>query len=282
MSRTTIVLVTFNSRRWIAPRLSGLAGESVVVVDNASSDGTADLVERDHADVRLIRNAQNRGYGRAANQGVEAAETEYAMILNPDVELGLDELRGLEEAARTLGDDWLFVAPETDMAPRPMPGSGGADDEGRIPIEWASGAALLCHVGRMRALGGFDENIFLFFEETDLCRRATGAGLSLWFVPAVRCRHEPGTSTPPDPALDRLRRWHYQWSALYFARKHRDWGRLASLLLRRGLLAGLQSLWVQDAGRRNRKRARAAACLAFMLGRRAFLPGGEPRALPRG
>src|SRR5919106_2449847 len=76
VATATVVIPTLNARELLRDALASLAGETVVVVDNASTDGTAELVERDFPGVRLLRNEENLGFGRAVNLGAAAAESD--------------------------------------------------------------------------------------------------------------------------------------------------------------------------------------------------------------
>src|SRR5947207_1339500 len=86
MNQTGVVVVTYNSADVIVTCLDSCALQRTVVVDNASSDSTRELVRQRPA-VKLISNATNRGFAAAANQGVQALETELVLLLNPDAEL---------------------------------------------------------------------------------------------------------------------------------------------------------------------------------------------------
>jgi GT2 family glycosyltransferase len=163
----------------------------VIVVDNASSDGSSELISSSFPEVELIENAVNSGYGRAANLGFERVTTPYALLMNPDARITAEGIGDLEAEARGLADDWLFIAPNI-----------GLDPEARVRmtptldrIRMAAGAAYLFDMESFRRLGGFDPNIFLFFEETDLCRRACAANLDMYYAHSIPVEHEIGTST---------------------------------------------------------------------------------------
>src|SRR5579862_8576824 len=98
-SETTIVVVSYNCRDALLQCLSKLATQDdclpIIVVDNASTDGSADMVARDFPKTQLIKNAENRGFAAACNQGVRACATSFILLLNPDTLLPMAELKKL-------------------------------------------------------------------------------------------------------------------------------------------------------------------------------------------
>lgn len=270
---STIVIVGYKSAHLLPARLAAYGEGPLVFVDNASGDGSAEQVEALAPNATVIRNAQNVGYGRAANQAIADVETEMALLLNPDVEMDESQILALETEARRLSGDWLVLVPNTGMPP-----DGAAPvRDGLERVESVSGAAMLFSVARFRALGGFDPAIFLFFEETDLCRRAEAAGLGQYALPGLQVAHPLGTSAPASREGDYLRKWHYQWSKLYFARKHRLWGRLLTSVFSNLVSASWKLRQLDPASPHFiRCHARRSATLHFLAGRGAFAASGDP------
>lgn len=289
---TTLVIVSYNSAHLLDERLREYAGLPIVVVDNASSDDTAALIASSFPDVRFIQNVVNSGYGRAANRGFEEVDTPYALLLNPDARMTRESIGALEAEARALHGEWLFVAPNTGLPPTfpPAPPAtfppSSTTSPGRVSgvltrVSAASGAALFFDMKQLRALEGFDPNIFLFFEETDLCRRAMNAGVQMYFAPEIHVEHELGTSTHRSIALEYVRKWHYNWSSLYFSRKHHLWKRLAGTIWKNGVVAAFKLRGLpRDELRYALCHARHHSARAFLAGRSAFLPSGEPYREP--
>jgi N-acetylglucosaminyl-diphospho-decaprenol L-rhamnosyltransferase len=219
----------------------------IVVIDNASTDGSdRALVER-FADLRLIRNAANVGFAAAANQGVRATTARYVLLLNPDATLcpgALDALaRALDEqpAAAVVGA--LVRNPDGSIQPtrrrfpsiwqsmlhgivgifRPdNPGTraytlSDADLPTLTPIDWVAGTAMALRREDFEAIGGFDESYFFFVEDVDLCKRVWEAGRQVWFQPAAEVIHAWGGSWTQRP----LRFiWLHQWNLFRYVRKH--------------------------------------------------------------
>jgi len=212
-AKVSVVVVSYNTRDWLSACLGAMAGASaahdveVTVVDNASGDGSADLVAEEFPDVRLVRNDANVGFGRAVNQGAALASGDYLLLTNPDGYLRPGAIDRLVAFARS-HPDYVVVGgrvetPGGELDPRSCwaapslwsltasalmlstlrPGSTLFDPEamgdyGRDhprPVDIVSGCLLLISLSDWRALGGFDERYFVYGEDADLCLRATAA-----------------------------------------------------------------------------------------------------------
>src|SRR4051812_46406639 len=193
----SVVVVTYNALPWIEPCLQSVQGNEVIVVDNGSTDGTLELV-RDRFPVARVIEQENRGFGAGNNAGMRAANGRYAFLLNADawvVDDALDVLAGyLDEHADVaiagprlsnqdgslqrsvrgfptlwrLATEYLFLrklAPQT-QAFNAFYGGGFDHDEIR-EVESLYGAALLVRLEAADVVGLFDEDFFMFSEETD-------------------------------------------------------------------------------------------------------------------
>ena len=245
-----IVIVTFNSRAEIGPCLDSLRGcvAEVVVVDNASLDGTAAEVRS--RKVRLIANAVNRGFAAAVNQGFALLATPYVLLLNPDAELlgGLDAMRQacdlpqsagaggrLEDADGRLQAGFMVrqlpgpldLILEVLLLNRMVPNNPlNRQYRGlqlnyniRILVEQPAGAFLMVRRAVWEELGGFDESFFpLWFEDVDFCRRVKDRGYRLFYVPEARARHRGGHSI--SGLSVEKRRVYWYGSLLRYSAKH--------------------------------------------------------------
>ena len=241
MNRPVIALIAaWNSAGVLPACLAALARENVpaIVADNASTDESAALAEA--AGARVIRNARNEGFGRAINIAARAAEAEWLLIINPDCVLEAGAMAALLEAAarypqaaalapRLIEDDGRFffqnrsMLSESVIRDKSVTVRGGARENlpsGDCCAPFLSGACLMVKLEVFLALGGFDENIFLFYEDDDLCRRLCDAGHALMHVHAAVARHQRGASSAPAKGARFRARWHMAWSRIYAAKKH--------------------------------------------------------------
>jgi N-acetylglucosaminyl-diphospho-decaprenol L-rhamnosyltransferase len=246
------VIVTYNSADVINSCLQALSNMSpettAIIVDNASSDKTVNLV-RSRSGARLIANSENRGFGAAANQGAgESSESDFILLLNPDVELltPVDELkesagkcglaagRLVDQAGRTqagftmrrfptpaalicelFGINRLWPANPVNRRYRCL----DEDYDQPAMVEQPAGAFLMVRRDVWEKLGGFDEQFHpVWFEDVDLCRRAVNEGYQIAYCPGVIARHAGGHSVGKVPQSQRAAFWCV--SLLRYGAKH--------------------------------------------------------------
>jgi GT2 family glycosyltransferase len=214
----------------------------VVAVNNSQVDSAEIAAICDRFGVTMIQNAENVGYGRGCNIGARRMrDSRYTLFLNPDVRFAPQSLRRMVEIAdahpdivalgplqsgrdgrvrgkrRSVGQGPTFGAPLRDGDC-----SGAVVDTGFI-----SGGALMVRTDVFLRIGGFDERIFLFHEDDDLCLRLARHG-RLAYATDIVVDHRYGSSTPRTDELTRVRSWHLGFSRVYVIRKHH--GRRAALI----------------------------------------------------
>jgi N-acetylglucosaminyl-diphospho-decaprenol L-rhamnosyltransferase len=227
-----VVVVNWNAGPQLAACLASLRGsdqtgfslERVVMVDNASHDGSADQLEGGDPPVTLIRNEENRGFAAACNQGARGSRADYLLFLNPDARLHEDSLRRAVEfmqasqhaeigicGIRLVGDDGhvsrscaqfpsaaQFIAHACGLT-RILPPRAGVDfmmsgwphDTDRS-VDHVIGAFFLVRRTLFEALAGFDERYFVYFEDLDFSLRARRAGYGSYYLASAEAFHKGG------------------------------------------------------------------------------------------
>jgi N-acetylglucosaminyl-diphospho-decaprenol L-rhamnosyltransferase len=232
-SDVTAIVVTFDSAHALPECLGALRADDVpvIVVDNASTDDTVAVAEGWGA--RVIRNAHNEGYGRANNVGARAADAEFILIVNPDCVVDKGAVAALVDAARRYPDAAFFAPQIVEPSgrvfyqPRSLLATTLTNPDGKLVLPegeacapFFSGACFLMRRDVFLKLGGFDDNIFLFYEDDDLCRRVADSGSALIYVPQAVVRHGRGQSSGEKPGRIFASRWHQAWSRAYVSRKY--------------------------------------------------------------
>jgi N-acetylglucosaminyl-diphospho-decaprenol L-rhamnosyltransferase len=190
----SLIVVTYNSAPLLPDFFAALATTKyapyeVLIVDNASQDGTPQLVAAEYTAARLLVNRENLGFGRACNQGARAARGELLVFLNPDVFVTPDWLAIL---VRRMAEhpDAAIICPTTLYPGQAAPvATVLAEDSAAVP-----GCAMLMPRVAWQELGGFDERIFLYWEDTELCWRAWLLGRSVLVDLEALVYHERGGS----------------------------------------------------------------------------------------
>lgn len=223
-TRALLSACLLSLRAALGDRLAAGAAE-VIVVDNASGDGSAERVRDRFPEVRLIENRENEGYAAGNNQGIAAARGRNVMLLNPDTEVARAAVERLEaclaEHPRAGAAAPMLVHPDgrpqpslrgfptplallgavTGLAQLAPAGSPLAAYQPRaLPVSPAvvdqpMASCLLLRGEALRAAGGFDEAFPIFFNDVDLCWRLRQAGWEIWFIPEARVVHHGGAST---------------------------------------------------------------------------------------
>lgn len=270
-SSITIAIVSYNSYDAINRCMSGIIKSQaypVIVVDNASSDGSAQKLKNGYPYIQVIKSTRNLGYGRAANLAISRATTPYVFLVNPDLKLTLEAMARLELLVRSLEPSPTVLAP----AVRPK----DHVCQGVVRRNWVIGAAMLFDVSRLKEVGLFDENIFLFSEETDLCLRIRKAGQHIMLDTDTYIEHLSGQSSTPSPSIEDLKNWHFAWSHMYFYHKHNlDKGKKNPY--RVVAIYWLKSMIATNREKRAKYRARFLGARSFLRGAPAILPGGSPQ-----
>ncbi|HVP14747.1 MAG TPA: glycosyltransferase family 2 protein [Terriglobales bacterium] len=251
--RLAIVIVSYEAREHLARCLRSIAKNappfpvSVIVVDNASRDGSPEMVRSEFPDVTLIANQENRGFGPACNQGWRASDSDHVLLLNSDTEVLPGSLEGMVNA--------LDARPRSGvLTPLVVDGRGEVIQMswGWEPLFWGEilqktfspralersrwrralvrrlqrrecraailcGAALLVRREALEQVGGMDEGYVFYLEDSDLCTRLRKAGWLATFHPGESIVHHLGKSSASQPARAALL---FHQSQLLYYRRH--------------------------------------------------------------
>ena len=301
----SIVIVNWNTAALLRDCLASLPAacgdvtREVLVVDNASRDGSAALVRREFPAVTVLEPGANLGFAAGNNRALPRCRGDFVLLLNPDTVCPPGSLARLVDFARrtpglgaagprlvdadgrptiTWGwfpaprHHWLgFVDPARRLAfagwgervvhvPRP--------DEPSRRVDYVAGACLLMPRAALERVGPLDERFFLYFEETDWCRRAKDAGLAVWYCAECEVVHLEGraAATVSDFSLRQ-----FQHSYRLFLRKHDGRGRELETRLAQACEYGLKGLLRRLAALRGGPAREANRALARQYGARARL-----------
>ena len=252
-ARLDVVIVSYRSRDLLDRCLRSLeqnpagAPTTVAVIDNASGDGTAELVARDFPEVRLRASDRNLGFAAASNLGVDAGTAPYVLLLNPDtvVEQGcLDRLLALMDerpevgisGPRLMREDGELDHAAKRSFPTPASAFGYFSGMARLsrgegalaqytapgvvsgPVDAVNGAFMLIRREMLEQVGGLDEGYWMYMEDLDLCYRASRAGWTVWYEPSATATHVKGGSSGRIRGPRLVYAFHYGMYRFY--RKH--------------------------------------------------------------
>jgi GT2 family glycosyltransferase len=277
-TKASVIIVSYNTRdllRTCLQCLHAAIGDcriEIIVVENASRDGSADMVAHEFPLVRLVRNTSNLGFAAANNIGFKLARGRYIILLNPDAQIQADALAGAiirmdssprvgmaggrlvdrdgrdQPSARhfpSLLNEVLAISGLAARFPRSRLfgrfDRTWADPGEAAEVDWVPGAYAIIRRDALHATGPFDERFFLYYEEVDLCRRFKAAGWQIWYWPEIIIHHLGGESSRTvenaeiSSSGSQLVLWRMRSALLYYRKHH---GRLGA-----GLLACLETGW---------------------------------------
>jgi GT2 family glycosyltransferase len=278
LSQLSIIIVSWNVRELLRACLASLPCEAeTIVVDNASSDGSAEMVRRDFPHVRLLANAENRGFTGGNNDGLRLATKPWVLFLNPDTVVQDDALpllvahlqahpdvgvvgpqlrygdgslqsscRRFPTLATALFEStplaWHWPAERNPWARRYHMTdtlAGGVQE-----VDWLVGAALLTRHDVLAQVGGFDEEYFMYSEELDWQRRVKQVGWKIVYLPDAIITHYEGKSSEQAAAARHIR---FNRSKVRYFRKHH--GPQQGEFLRVALLVMFGFEWTVEAAK---------------------------------
>ncbi len=262
MADLSIILVTFNPGDLVIRCLQSVSEDAagldaeIIVVDNASHDGTPERIAEAFSGMRLIRNTENRGFAAANNQALAQATGDFILLLNPDVvvqagalhamikgltahpQAGIVGARMLDGAghvaltaypAYTVGTIlWQYLGFDRVFLYHVFGRYRRACEQAGEPfrVAWVQGSCLMLRREVYEQVGGLDEGLFLFTEEPDYCERALRAGWETIYLPGAVVTHYASSSVA---RYDALRVRHYHLSPLHYFRKRGKEGAVLAL-----------------------------------------------------
>lgn len=235
-AKVSVIIVSYNSEDFIEKCLvslrviakQSLLGSEIIVLDNGSTDKTAEIIEK-FPEIKLIKSNENLGFAKGNNKAVKEASGDYLFFLNPDTEIPKPASQGEQvrddanffyELISFYGktSDVGIVAPRLVMengqvqsSVRKLPTILGAfkeyilgmqneysqyvpDGSSPVEVEMVYGAAMLIKKDLFEKMGGFNEKYFLYYEDADLCKRVRESGKKIFYHPGVSVKHLVGAT----------------------------------------------------------------------------------------
>jgi GT2 family glycosyltransferase len=255
----SVIIVSFNSLSYLKNCLDSIIkfcpdlGQNdyeVIIVDNYSTDGTADFIEKNYLKysfVRLIKNEINMGFSHANNLAIKNSNSKYYFLLNSDTEVYENSINGLIDFFKSSSKEGINIGVagpkiinsdgSLQLSCRRFPSFinaafytilagikpdnrfsrryklADADRSRPFEVDWVSGSAMMISGDAIRHVGMFDENYFMYVEDVDLCYRMWHSGFKVYYYPLVKILHHIGGSGVSDLMLPQIR---MQKSVLYF------------------------------------------------------------------
>ncbi len=252
----SICIVTHNCSQILTRCLKSLSVTSgtnnleIIVVDNHSIDNTKYMIQKDFHNVHLIYNKNNLGFAVAINQAIDVAVGRYIVILNPDTIVNLDSLSILAEfmdrhpntgmcGPKVINEDGTFQKSCRRGESRPLAVMSYIfgldklfpmntsfnryhlnyiDENMQTKVRGLSGSCMMIRYSTLNIIGNFDEQFFLYQEDSDICLRALNNGWDINYIPKAEIIHTGGAGGTDSHFIFLLYQWHLSYFKLY--RKH--------------------------------------------------------------
>ena len=230
----TIIIISHNSKKKVIKLIRNISNDvKMIIVENSQDKSIEKELSNFKKNVELIF-SENNGYGSAINLARTRVTTKYFFVLNPDMQKIDDKLISVfYESAKELNDNFGALGPRFENVSEKSHKQSNINEK-YGQIESISGSAMFFCSEVFDKNRGFDENFFLYFEETDYCFRSNKNNFKIYQVNSQKVYHDIGTSVEIKNEEDvnklkNLYTWHFIWSKFYYYKKR--YGKLLALIL---------------------------------------------------
>ena len=287
----TIVIVTYRTdEKILTDCLNSIDPQiNILIVENSKNNKFKEKLENKYPNLNVVLSGRNLGYGAGNNFGLTRVKTKFALILNPDVTL---EQNFIKELDKYLDQQINFHIMGVNYRNETQWKSSGffsefdkkiklkheekSNHDSLEVVDWIAGYTMLINLEKFESRKLFDENIFLYFEDFDLCRRIKSIEGKIYSSKDLLARHlgkKGSTDQDYNLEFEILRNWHWMWSTFYYHKKY--YGHLYAVYKNYGkLFRSIFNLFLYTIlfNTKNRKiySARASGLLNAMLGKKSW------------
>jgi N-acetylglucosaminyl-diphospho-decaprenol L-rhamnosyltransferase len=223
----TFLIVTFKSGESIHRCVDLIPKKyPILVIENSANNFFKSDLEKKYNNVKCILAGENLGFGKASNLGLNLVKSKYAFLINPDTLLTSNTTEQLIHYSQKINDFALLSPVMID-----------AEDKNYriykkklllinkseyLEVDFIKGFSMFFNMSKFKSIGFFDEKIFLYFEEDDLCRRVRNLNQKIYVIFSSKITHQGGQSHNEEfnEEMDHSRHWHHMWSYYYYNKKH--------------------------------------------------------------
>ncbi len=250
----SIIIVNFNAVKILKNCLDSIqqnttVSHEIILIDNHSIDGSVAFIRDNYPKIKFIENQENLGFSRANNQGLEIAQGDYVLFLNNDTELLPDSLERLLQFLQenpevgavgpqllypdnsfqlstglfpSIWNEWKMknIVKKLDAGDKIFQNELALQFQQQQDVDWITGACILTRYDLVTELGGFDEKMFMFFEDVDLCKRIQNTGYRIVYFPTAKIIHHQGITYK---GKRDTKKTIYRQSQKYYYSKHNSW-----------------------------------------------------------
>ena len=281
----SIIIVTFNSSEIIEKCLKQLNSTryDVIVVDNNSQDNTVQIVENNFPQVKLIKNNNNIGYGKANNVALRQAISDFALILNPDAiitEENIEICLKILKSDSNITNNIVLATPEISNVEAIDKKTQKIAENDYTVTNFVVGGVMFMRLAIFRKIGFFDEEFFMFAEDNELSDRVMQNGYKSIIIHRAIAFHLGGGSSKKSLRITYRRFWHLGWSKSKYKQKRKGKiqnFRATSRLVIIYFIESLFYLLTFNINKSVSKFAFCSGCFSYLIGLKAFRKDGTAR-----
>jgi N-acetylglucosaminyl-diphospho-decaprenol L-rhamnosyltransferase len=219
----TFIIVTYRSQNVIHRCIKSIDSNiKIIVIENSNNFSIKKDLEKKYSNVKVVMSGKNLGYGRGNNLGLKKVKTEYAFIISPDAYLHKNTLPEIKKSIDLLNNDFSIVAPnlKKNFGYFSQKQKNKKINKNFFQVDYVEGFAMLLNLKKIKFNNFFDEKIFLFLEEVDLCKRIIDSNGKIYIINNAKIYHITKKSSGADLEIELCRNWHWMWSLFYYNAKH--------------------------------------------------------------
>jgi len=222
----SIVIVTLKSEKVIHQCIESLNQNiPIIVVEHSHNKKLKEELEKKYNNLKCILAKSNLGMGSGNNIGLKAADTDYVLLLNPDVLLEENTIEELFMASQNLNNFSMLAPLEKNFNNYGFLNKKITNknfEDSPFEVDFIDGFSMLINKKKFKEIGYFDEKFFMYLENNDLCKRSRDKGDLIYIVPKSKINHLAAKAVDNKYAdeIEYSRNWHWIWSKYYFNKKH--------------------------------------------------------------
>ena len=222
----TVGIVSFKSQKVLFDCLKSIKYiKNIIIFDNSNDLQTKKKIENIYPKIKFILSKSNIGYGCANNRIINICKSKYLFILNPDTILKKNCENEILKSIKLLKENFSIISPAANEK------NYGAylktnkkyKKKNLIKVDYVKGFAMLINKKKIKDIGMFDNKIFLYLEEIDLCKRLIQNNDKIFLCKKAKILHKGAKSTDLGFEFEKCRNWHWMWSNFYFKKKYSNY-----------------------------------------------------------
>lgn len=217
----TIGIVTFKSEKVIFNCLKSIKNiKKIIIFDNSNDTELKCKISKKYPNIKFIISKKNLGFGGGNNQILKKSKSKYVFLLSPDTILKKNCEHELLKQINKIKDFSLIAPLAKENNYGFFKDSQKVTNKSFFEVDYVKGFAMLFNLKKIRKRQLFDENIFLYLEEIDLCKRLRKKNHKIYICKSAKIVHIGAKSSNLGFEYDKCRNWHWMWSKVYYDRKH--------------------------------------------------------------